>query len=57
MLTETNEETCLECVVINIIVQRMFIAPLPIWSYVGLGMGSNNVVMHVHKWNFGAPTP
>ena len=44
----SNRCIILENAVMNISMQRMFIAPLPIRSYVGLGMSSKNVVMNVH---------
>ena len=43
----SNRCIILEYAVMNISMQRMFIAPLPIRSYVGLGMSSKNVVMNV----------
>ena len=39
----------LEYAVMNISMLGMFIAPLPIWSYVGLGLGSRNVVMNIYR--------
>ena len=38
----------MEYAVLNISMPGMFIAPLPIWSYMGLGLGSRNVVMNMY---------
>ena len=49
-----------ECAVMTFFFMQSFVvAPLPIRSYVGLGMNSRNfIVMNMNLWRiFGAPTP